>query len=38
MEKSEYEEQEEVAHFEGPVLVPEPTQDPNDPLVSFSSF
>ncbi|KAE8326306.1 major facilitator superfamily domain-containing protein [Aspergillus sergii] len=36
MEKNEYEEQEEATHVEGPALAPEPTQDPNDPLVSFS--
>lgn len=33
MEKSEYGQQEEVTHGERPILVPEPTQDSNDPLV-----
>ncbi|KJK68751.1 Major Facilitator Superfamily protein [Aspergillus parasiticus SU-1] len=32
MEKNEYEEQEEATHVEDPALVPELTQDPNDPL------
>ncbi|KAL6230898.1 hypothetical protein BDW75DRAFT_248257 [Aspergillus navahoensis] len=32
MEKGEYEQYEEATQVEGPTLIPEPTQDPNDPL------